>query len=192
MNLRLFGLIGLSALALAVLAAPSAWATTLEVNGVTKAQSVTILASLEPETSVVFSRTDGTAANTCRESHFHGSTSTFTGSKVTGALTTKYFAKCDFAITTHKPGQFYIEHIAGTTDGTVYFENTEITVETAFGFTVNCKSGEGTHVGRLTGKSSGLATFHFHATFNCGFLLPSATWAGKYWITSPGGLGVSA
>ncbi|HEX6206459.1 MAG TPA: hypothetical protein VFZ29_11705 [Solirubrobacterales bacterium] len=192
MKVKMLGLVTLL-MATMAFAASTASATTLEVGGVTKNQSVTLLASLEPGTSFVFSRTDGSLANTCTEAHFHGSTSSpFTGTRVTGALTTKFFAKCSSPVTVHKSGQFFIEHIAGTTNGTLYFENTEVTVQTPFGNPVNCRSGEGTDVGKVTGVSSGNATVDFDAVFNCGFLLPSATMKGVFWVTSPGGFGVSA
>lgn len=193
MKAKLIGAAALSALALLAIGASTASATTLEVNGVTKNEPVTILASLEPGTSFVVTRTDGFLLNTCLNSHFHGATAApYTGSRVTGPLTTKFYGECVFPVVVHKPGQFYIEHIAGTTNATLFFENTEVTVSTAMGVTVNCKSGQGTDVGKLTGAQAGLATVDFHAIFNCGFLLPSATLAGSYWVTSPAGLGVSA
>ena len=56
---------------------------------------------------------------------------------------------------------------------------------------MNCKTGEGTAIGNLTGVASGHATMEINATLNCGPHLSSARWTGTYTVTSPTGLGVS-
>jgi uncharacterized protein (DUF2141 family) len=189
MKLKMFGLTTLVAMSLAAVAASSASATTFEVNGVTQNKAVTLTTSLEGF-SFVWARTDGTLANTCTTVTDSWQTSTFTGSKVTGALSALSFENCTRPVTVHKAGQFYVENIAGTTNGTVFSENAEITVGSPFG-TLNCKTGEGTDIGTLTGKASGNATVDFHAVFNCGFLAPSMTVSATFAVTSPSGLGVS-
>jgi hypothetical protein len=189
--LKMLGLAAVAAMALMAFAAGTASATTLEVNGVTQNKAVALSASIEPGTSAVLSRTDGSLANTCTTSNVAGTTSVFTGTKVTGALSTLTFESCTRPVTVHQKGQLYVEHEAGTTHGTVFSENAEVTVGTPFG-TVNCKTGAGTDVGTLTGVASGSATMHINAVLNCGFLLPSASWKGAYTVTSPSGLGVSA
>ncbi|HYQ79702.1 MAG TPA: hypothetical protein VEP91_11395, partial [Solirubrobacterales bacterium] len=70
----------------------------------------------------------------------------------------------------------------------------EVTVPTTFGFSVTCKTGEGTKIGTLTGvaSSSEHATVTIGAVLSCGFLLPSASLSGSYKVTSPTGLGVVA
>jgi hypothetical protein len=88
-------------------------------------------------------------------------------------------------------GQISIEHIPGTTNGTVVWENAQITFPTGFG-QANCKFGAGTDIGTLTGASSGHATLDIKAVINCGFFLPSTVWEGTYVVTSPTGLGVTA
>jgi hypothetical protein len=110
---------------------------------------------------------------------------------VTGALSSLTFGSCTRPVTVHKAGQLYVEHVAGTTNGTVFSENTEVTVGTPFG-TVNSKTGAGTDIGTLTGVNSGSATLDINGVLNCGFLLPSALWGGTYVVTSPAGFGVSA
>ncbi len=164
--------------------------TTLEVGGIPKGEPVEITASLDAGTSLVLNRTDGSFGNTCDTSHINGTTSVFTGTKVTGPLSTLTFESCTRPVTVHKAGKLYVEHIASTTNGTVFSEEAEVTVGTPFG-TVNCQTSTGTDIGTLTGKKEGNATIDINAVLNCGFLLPSATWKGSYTVTSPSGLGVT-
>jgi hypothetical protein len=190
-NLKVLRLPMLVAMALSAVGATGASATTLEVGGVTQNASVSMTLSLTSGTSMVLSRTDASLMNTCTTSHAAGTTSVFTGSKMTGALSTLTFSNCTRQVTPHKPGQLYIEHDPGTTNGTVFSENGEWTWSSPFG-TVNCQTGGGTDIGTLTGAAAGSPILHFNAVLNCGFLLPSATWKGSYTLTSPSGLGVSA
>lgn len=192
MKLKLLGF-ALSALALMAIGAGTASATTLEVGGATKNESIEIQASLEIGESLKWTNTAGTVlTNTCTSSQLIGGTvSPFTGAIVSGPFGVMSFTNCVRTVTVHKAGSFTIEHIAGTTNGTVRSVGAEITVGSPNG-TMNCKTGEGTHIGTLTGVGAGAATLHINAVLNCGFLDPSTLWRGSYWITSPAGLGVSA
>jgi hypothetical protein len=190
MKPKALGLAAVAAMALAAFAASTASATTLEVGGATQNQAVTISTSLETGTSTVWARTDGSLINTCTVSNAHGTTSVFTG-QPTGPLSTLTFQSCIRTVTVDQPGQLYVEHESGTTNGTVFSENTTLRIGSPFGH-VHCTTGAGTDIGTLTGVSSGHATLHINAVLHCGFLLPSALWTGKYTITSPTGLGVSA
>ena len=189
--LKMLGLAAVAAMAMTAFTAGSASATTLEVGGTAKNESVTLSASIASGTSAVLSRTDDSLANTCTTSNVHGSTTTFTGSAVKGPISTLSFENCDHNVTVHKPGSLSVTH-AGGTDGTVVSEGAEVTVTTAFGFVVNCKTGSGVDIGTLKGVASGHATMNINAVLNCGFLLPSAKWAGTYTVTSPTGIGVVA
>jgi hypothetical protein len=189
--LKKIGLAAIAAIAITAFTAGSASATSLEVNGVTKNQAVTISASIAAGNILVLARTDGAIGNTCTTSTVGGTTSTFTGTKVTGALSVLAFTNCNHPVTVHQKGQFYIEHEAGTTAGTVFSENAEWTSVTSWGFTVTCKTGAGTKIGTLQGVASGTQSMELNTIVNCGFLLPSAQWAGVYTITTSG-LGVSA
>lgn len=176
-HIKKLGIAAIAATALMALAAGSASATTLEVGGVTKNSSVTISGELKSGSTVVLSRTDGTLANTCTSASGKGaSVSPFTGTKVTGGVSERSVSGCSAGTPTiHQNGQIYVEHSSGTTNGSVFSENAEITAPTSLGFTVNCKTGEGTKMGTLTGTSSGQAIVHVNAVLNCGFLLPSAS-----------------
>ncbi len=168
--LKMLGLAAVAAMSFMAFAAGSASATTLEVNGVTQNQAVTITASAD--TSITLARTDGSFANTCTESHVHGETeSPFTAAGEIRAPLTGHkdgrpassglsFGKCTNAVTVHKPGTLDISHIASTTNGTVFSEEAEWTTGSPFG-TLNCKTGETTHIGTLTGVDGTPAT---HAT----------------------------
>ena len=189
--LKILGLAAVAAMALTAFAASTASATTLEVGGVTKNESVTLDASLASGTKAVLARTDGSLANECAASTVQGSTaSPFTGATVTGPISSLSFTECTRPVTVHKAGTLHVAH-TGTTDGTVTSSGAEVTVGSPFG-TLNCKTGEGVHIGTLKGTASGHATMEIGAVLNCGFLVPSATWKGTYVVTSPTGLGVSA
>lgn len=193
-HLRQFGIAAAMAVVMAAFVSGSASATTLEVGGVTQNQAVAGSASIAAGNTVVLSRTDGTLANTCTASTVQGtSSSPFTGTKVTGAVSALSFSGCSAGNpTVHKAGQGYVEHESGTTNGNGFSENAEVTVPTSLGFTVSCTTGAGTKVNTVTGVAAGNATVHVNAVLNCGFLLPSASLKGTYTVTSPTGLGVSA
>lgn len=201
--LKMLGIAAVAAMAFTAFAASTASATTLEINGVTQNGPVTIDASLASGTSAVLSRTDGSLANTCTTSTAHGTTTVYTGTYVEGPLTGHgegtsaglTFGSCTRPVTVHDPGTLAIDY-DGDTSGEVLSKKAEVTVSTPFG-TVNCKTGEGTKIGTLTGATSisnpGVhAIMHINAVLNCGFLLPSASWKGTYTITTPTDLGVSA
>ncbi|MDQ2630073.1 MAG: hypothetical protein M3Y75_03720 [Actinomycetota bacterium] len=192
-HLKMLGLAAVAAMAMAAFAASSVSATAIEVEGQTWNESVAISASLASGTSAVLSRTDGSLANTCTVSDVKGDTeSPFTGTTVTGAVDSLSFNSCTRAVTVHKAGTLHVAWIEGTTDGTVSSSGAEVTVGSPFG-TLNCKTGSGVDLGRLTGTDgtpSVHAELHVNAVLNCGFLVPSATWKGTYTITSPTWLGV--
>lgn len=189
MNLKMIGVAALAAAAMTTFGAGTASATTIEVGGVKQTGALTITMSLEAGTSFVFSRTDGGSPTTCTAVHLHGKTSVFTGTRVTGPLSTLDFT-CNHVVTTHNPGTFYIEHITGTTNGDLFSEDAEWTIATTLGFTVTCKTGAGTKLGTVTGVAAGSATVDVNAVLNCGFLLPSASAKGTFTITNPNGAGI--
>ena len=190
--LKMLGLAAVAAMALTAFTAGSASATTLEENGSTVNSSVTIEASLKSGTSAILSRTDGSLANTCTTSVVKGATeSPFTGTTVTGPISTLTFTNCTRPVEAHLNGKLHVQHIASTTNGTVSSSGAEVTVGSPFG-TLNCKTGGGVDLGTLTGVASGNAEMHINAVLNCGFLVPSASWKGTYVVTTPFGLGVSA
>ncbi len=192
MKLKALGLAAAAVTALMAFAASSASATTLEAFGTTQNGSVNIEASLASGTSMTWTRTDGTPANTCKVATMKVSTvSPFTGATVTGPVASWAFNSCTRPVVPHIAGTFHVSHNSGTTNGTVTSSGTEVTVGSPFG-TLNCKTGSGVDFGTLTGVAGGHATIDVNAVINCGFLVPSAKWAGTYTITSETGIGVSA
>lgn len=191
-HLKMIATVAMAAMAFAVVGAGSASATTLEVEGVTKNESVTIVGSLKEGTSILLSRTDGSIANTCALFEIEGTAvSPFTGTKVSGLGKTLNFGNCTRPVTAHKTGTLIGEHIPGTTDATMFSSEAEVTVGSPFG-TLNCKTNAGTHIGILTGTATGHATLHINAVVNCGFLVPSAKMESTVTVTSPTGVGASA
>lgn len=190
--LKMLGIAAVAAMSFMAFAVSSASATTLAVTGETKNESVTITASLEKESSAILSRTDGSLANTCLESHMHGHTVapfTVDPGAVGGPIDELSFSNCTRnPVVVHKLGSLSVSYISGS-NGTVTASGQEVTVPSAFG-TLNCKTGEGVDVGTLTGAASGNAKMDINAVLNCGFLVPSASWKGTYVVTSPHALAV--
>ncbi|MFL5874147.1 MAG: hypothetical protein ACJ75T_11850, partial [Solirubrobacterales bacterium] len=189
-----------AAMAFAAFAASSASATTLEVNGATQNKAVTLTATLDTEATFLLSTTGGAFSNTCKESHVEGTTvSPFSGTTVGGPVAKLSFGKCDpEGVTVIKNGSLTVENIGGT-NGTVRSIGAEVKLPQTELPTVNCVTagGAGTDIGTLTGATNGTtnktatATLDIHAVLNCGFLLPSALWDGKYVVTTPSELAVS-
>ncbi len=187
--MRYLKMLGLAAMALMAFTAGNASATRLEVGGVAQNQTVTLTQTLKAGSSITISRTDGSLANTCTESHTHYQTTNWGLAKVGWGSPSITYSKCTRPVSVTKSGAGSIEHITSTTDGTVESSGAEITVGSPFG-TLNCQTGAGVDIGRLTGTASGHAELHVNAVLNCGFLVPSAKLVGSYVTTSPTGLGV--
>jgi hypothetical protein len=189
--LKMLGLAAVAAMALVAFTAGSASATTLEVGGSTKNESITIKSSLKTGTSATLRDTFGFSSNTCTSSSVEGATeNSFTGASLTGKISSLTFTECENEpVEVHTGGTLHVSHIANTTNGTVTSSGAEVTTESPFG-TLNCKTGAGTHLGTLTGVSSGHATMDINATLSCSGI--SSKWIATYTVTSPTGLGVSA
>lgn len=190
--LKMISLAALAAMALMAVAAGSASATTIGVTGVAQTKSVTITSSIAAGGSALLKSTSGFSENTCTQSTVSGATSSpFTGTTVTGGVSTLSFSNCTNPVTVHKGGTLHISHTSGT-NGTLTSSGAEVTSwSTAIGEYVNCKTGAGTHLGTLTGVKHGEAIMHINAVLNCGFWLPSAQWQGTYTVTTQG-IGVEA
>jgi hypothetical protein len=191
--LKIISLAALAAMALMAVAAGSASATTLEVGGVTTNASVTIKASLATGTSTILRDTNNSTIDTCTTSTFEGKTeSSFTGATIGGKLTGLTFGNCTHTTTVDAKGSLTVEHVAGTTNGTVRSTGMSVTWQsTTFGATLNCQTNN-THLGTLTGSASGHASLKVNAVVNCGFFVPSMKWEATYTFTTPTGLGVVA
>ncbi|HVD41507.1 MAG TPA: hypothetical protein VNC16_10980 [Solirubrobacterales bacterium] len=163
--------------------------TTLEIGGVRKAEPIAITGSLQSGSSLALKDTSSFPQNTCTSSHFAASTnSPYTGESVTAPLSVT-FGGCTRTVTVHSSGALEMVHIGGTTNGTVYTEEAQITSGSPVG-TLNCTPGKTTKLGTLTGVKEGNATLHVNAVINCG-IIPSAKLEGAYTVTAPAGLGVS-
>jgi hypothetical protein len=172
--------------------AANASATTLEVAGAAKGSTVTIKATLTG--SALLTDTTKAFANTCKASSVEASTtSPFSSNAVSAPVSSMSISTCTHEkVVVDKLGTLSVEHIAGSTNGTVRSTGAEVTVPATVSgsiITANCKTSN-TDFGTLTGAASGTATLDVKAVLNCGFWLPSALWEASYAVTSPGGLGV--
>lgn len=193
MTLRAIGWAMLAALALMAASASSASATTLEVEGVAENTETTFTADMRPTAlETTWWATNGVTIEKCSGSHLQASTvSPFHGATVTAPVTSLTFTGCPEAVVVDNPGQLIIEWIPSSTDGTVRWENTEVTVS-YLGLVVACKSTGKQHVGTLTwAGAGGHSTLYVQTVLSCG-LIPTMTWVGTYFVTSPTGLGVVA
>jgi hypothetical protein len=171
---------------------PSSAKTSLEVSGVSKGEPVTINASLKSGTTLLLSATGGGVANTCTASTVEAKTEApFFGTTVGGKVSALSFSSCTKeGVVVDETGSLSVEHIAGTTNGTVRSTGAKVTTPSFFG-ALTCATSN-TDIGTLTGVASGNATMDINAVLNCGIFLPSAKWEGSYSVTSPGGLGITS
>ncbi|HET8814289.1 MAG TPA: hypothetical protein VFM51_04965 [Solirubrobacterales bacterium] len=190
--LKALGLTAVSVMALmALFGANSASATTVEIGGVTKNESIFSKTSLASGTSALLKNTSGAIQNTCTESGGEGtSSSPYTAEVLTGALSTGFVSNCTRAVTTHEGGTLELQWTSGT-NGTVFAEGGEVTTRTPLLGYITCTAGETSHMGTVTGVSEGNATIHVNAVVNCG-AIPSAVVEATYTVTTPEGLGVSS
>ena len=111
-----------------------------------------------------------------------------------GKVTGMGFSLCASLLGVLKAGVLEIQHVPGTTNGTVISKEAEITVQSpVFGVSCIIKTGAGTKTGTLTGATSntGFATFHVDAALPygiCGIADLTAT----FLVTKPTGLIVEA
>lgn len=191
--LKMFFCAALSGMSLMALAAGPAAATTLEVGGVPQNKSVALEITMTAGMSATLGTTDGNFVDTCTSSTLKGSTEgTYTGAVIGGKATSWVTGNCSHSVVNDVPGSVSIEHVKGTTNGTVRSTGARVTVQsTTFGVTLSCTTSS-THLGTLMGSAAGHATLKVNAVVNCGFFVPSATWQSAYTVTSPTGLGVVA
>jgi hypothetical protein len=178
--------------ALATMAFTSvASATTLEVKGVKQAQAVTIKASLQSGSSTGWLEGSLGTLNTCTTSTIEGTTNVSTGTTVTAPIASLTFQNCTEGLPiVDAKGSVSIENISGTTNGTVRWTGTKVTVPTTPLGTLTCVTpSSGADVGTLTGAASGTASLDVTVLLNCGFA--NMIWAGTYVVTNPAGLGIT-
>jgi hypothetical protein len=188
--LKMFGLAVIASACLSAIGVDTASATTLEVGGVAKNQSVSITATLKSGTSMILKDEFGTTTETCTGSEMKGSTtSPFTGTSVTWILALVLTNNCTHTDVVLALGIIHFYWLSGT-NAKVVSSGAETTIQsTFFGSSAVCKTGTGTTIGTLTGVKEGSATLDVSATMNCG-ILGNSSWTGTYSITSPTGFGV--
>jgi hypothetical protein len=195
-QMKITKMIGLAAM-VTVVATSSASATTLEVQGITKNESIAIEASVSAESSTTFQYTNGQPFATCAGSELKTATEspyTRMPGPVGGKVSTLSFSGCTDTFEVISMGTLSIEHISGSTNGTVVSSGAEWRI----GWpkkAIFCKTGKGTDLGTLTWGApypDGHATLDVNAVLDCGWIFGEAVMQGTYVITSPTVLGVVA
>jgi len=198
--LRTSASVAMATALLAMLGSSSASATTLEVGGVTKNESVTMTLTLTSGTTMAFKTTSGSFQDTCTTFEAVGSTEgSFTGTQVSGKGTVPNFGNCTHtthAVTTGTLSSEWIKEgpkKGEVTNGTVRSSGAIVEVEsTTFGVTLKCTTNN-TDLGTITGTDGAPAThavMDVDAVVNCGFFVPSAKLEASVTVTSPTGLGI--
>jgi hypothetical protein len=189
--LKMMGLAAIAALGLlAFVGAGTASATTLftdEAKTIAYPKGTTLHATLAPGSTATLTSGENTIA-TCTGSTVHGTTSSLSGERVPGTISSLTWEGCNQTTHTETTGSLEIEYISGSkpTSGTVFGKGSKVKL-TIFGTTCAYGTGEGTHLGTLTGGT----TPHLTITTTLprvtgGFLCPSTgIWHATYVVTSP-------
>lgn len=183
----------------AYVAAGTASATTLEIEGAEQTSAVAFTMSLSKGGRTVFKNTKGEFFSLCSESELAGGTvpdesGDFTGPTVDATLSSFSIANCLSELnpaTVLSAGQLSIAYTENTR-GTVKSSGAEITLFwKLFKLDIVCKTAPaGTDIGTLTGVAVGNAILHVNAVLACSPFVIDMKWEGEYEVTSPNGLGV--
>jgi hypothetical protein len=198
-HLKMLGLAAVSAVASPLLlggGTASAEMTELFGGATTLSSGSPVSATLSSGTSALLTPTSGELMQTCKGSTVSGATTNATGSAVSGAISTLSWSTCINTTNTLTNGSLSITKRANSDDGTVSGIGSRVTV-LVFGF-LDCVygTGTGTHLGTLTGVTSGNATLAINAVLNLqegSFGCPDTTmWVANYTVTTPAALNVGS
>jgi hypothetical protein len=128
----------------------------------------------------------GSTIATCTGSMAKGTTSSESGTPLTGTISSLTWSGCSQTTHTVTNGSLSIEWISETLNGTVVGSGTQVTVQ-IFGVSCTYGTGEGTHLGTLTGGEAPLLKIATTVTKTAGgFLCPgTAGWDAEYVATEP-------
>lgn len=173
----------------ALIGAPSASATTLEIGGVAQNKEVALDLSLATA-SLLKTDTAGIVMNTCTASNMKiGTVNLFSGITIGGPVAVLSYGNCSEGNpTVDAAGTLTIERIGTTTNGTVRSSGTKTTTPSFFG-NISCTT-ENRDIGTLTGVASGNAALDINVVMDCD-VFGTVKWSGSYTVTSPTGLGVT-
>jgi hypothetical protein len=203
-HLKMLGLAALAVMGLmAFLGAGTASAARLEINTTPTANDsvplrTRVTATLEPGTTATLSDEFGFEHDTCTSSTVEGEierdTTSPTPVNPQGAVRTLTFGGCSETTTVLARGELILEHITGTTNGTVVSRGARVSLfSTILNETCTADTTAGTPIGTLTGAGHGLsnATIDVSARLTltgCG--ISRGRWVGRYEVTSPARLTV--
>jgi len=113
-------------------------------------------ASVTSGTTAILETTGGTVLDTCAGGTVKGTTANDggAGEAVWGSVSSLTFSSCTRATATLKTGEFEIQQIAGTDNGTLISRNAEVTINSIFGTCVYGTASGGTDLGTLKGGAS--------------------------------------
>jgi hypothetical protein len=197
-SMRYLKILGLAILAATALMAfvGSASATMIYSTGPTTLGAGTVIVRSLEGSSILKSGT--TTLNTCTGGKFSSEIKNAGSATapVSEANTTFDSESCVSTVHTEKLGTLQIEHIAGTTNGTLKMSGF-VTGTTIFGTNCLYESGTAKHVGTLVGSLLGDATIGINTTVNeaepkKAICPDTATWQANYKVTSPTPLWVEA
>lgn len=134
--------------------------------------------------------TGNVAANTWAVAPLVMKTSTFTGTTVGGSITGMSFTTgTEGNVTVDTAGSFSIERIGTTTNGTLRWSGSKLTIPSFFG-PLTCTTSN-TDIGTLSGVAAGNAKVIVNAVLPC-TVIGTAKLSGTYTVTNPLGLGVTS
>ena len=185
--LKIFLLVAAFA-ALGVLGAGTASATVLCTDaacGTVYKAGTTIELNLVSGTSARLTSGGSTIA-TCTGSTAKGTTSSESGTPLTGTISSLTWSGCSQTTHTVANGSLSVEWISETLNGTVTGKGSQVTVG-IFGVSCTYGTGEGTHLGTLTGGEAPILKVAATVSKTAGgFLCPStAGWDAEYLVTEP-------
>jgi len=185
--LKMLGLAAVAAMALMAFGAGTASATKLCTDSACTtvyAAGTEIKSELVAGTSAALTSGGSTIA-TCTSSGVAGTTSNKEGATVSGNISSLTWGGCSQTTHTVANGSLEIAWTSGS-NGTVTGKNSQVTVQ-IFGVSCTYGTGEGTHLGSITGGTSPILKITTTVAKTAGgFLCPStAGWDAEYVLTSP-------
>jgi hypothetical protein len=185
--LKVLGLAAVAAMALMAFGAGTASATKLCTDSACTtvyAAGTEIKSELVAGTSARLTSGGSTIA-TCTSSGVSGKTSNKEGATVSGSISSLTWGGCSQTTHTVSNGSLEIAYTSGS-NGTVTGKGSQVTVQ-IFGVSCTYGTGEGTHLGSITGGSAPILKITTTVTKTAGgFLCPgTAGWDAEYVLTAP-------
>jgi len=189
-HLRPLSLLAMTGAALlALFAATTASATTLQSGGKNLPSGTEVITTLKAGTSSVFKDTSGITVETCTQSENRLKTTNESGTAVNATSLSQTTGGCSHTADVIKLGEMKIEWTSGNNGQLFGIKNEYTYKSTVFGISCTVATSTGTSAGTLTGTTSGNATMDINGVFSAG-VCGDAVWTATYTVTSPSPLAV--